>query len=696
MNRINDPRFNENPFRFYSENSILHERDLGIAGDKVTVLTPEKYACKLVGMQNCPWCGTGSSLELRIDGEQIPGRDWVWLPNIIRRSGKRGNWQAQSITVIPPKHNAVVYRVMLTNISDKAIDAPVQIIFDGGFYRCETWVFSIPPSVLRHYAAIETSEEDGVSFARLVGYCQDVDGCDYDDTAAVMCVSCSLSGMKLFRQADIWETTRTVGAGETLTIDITMHLGGCDGNIDRECKADCRNVDELIDSAFEWLDTETQRIYEHLPVFTSDNPELDALFNRSVVTYSLNRWENPNYAVSPFYSTGSINGGCMCSYLWDYGGGLMLHPLIDPETNKKMIKGFLHADLTTSYAITPLDGSPTGPWYHINQEKIINMIYFHILHTGETEFLNDAVDGRTIAEWAAFHAFVGDDTSVPQQLMDYGDAGKSHLELRRGYVYKGVMPDLNARRYYNYVRAYRLSCIAGKPNELLMERAEALKPLLRDLWDDEAGWYDFIWEGKRSKRWTVQMFKFIDSPVIDDDTRRKLISHLNEEEFLSKFGLHSMSKLDAAYDQIDIDNGGGGICTLFTMQICGQLYDTGYHELATDILKRVLWWGTRLPYMGDSCAANMLEDREDTPLQADISSASCAQMMLFNMCGIKPDFDGTIRVTPAPTLPASHIELENVKLLGKKFSLIIDNGEYTVKYNGTTVTNPLGVTAVIR
>nr|MBQ4318542.1 hypothetical protein [Clostridia bacterium] len=683
------------PFRFYSENSILHERDLGIAGDKVTVLTPEKYACKLVGMQNCPWCGTGSSLELRIDGEQIPGRDWVWLPNIIRRSGKRGNWQAKSLTVIPPKHNAVVYRVMLTNISDKAIDAPVQIIFDGGFYRCETWVFSIPPSVSRHYAAIETSEEDGVSFARLVGYCQDVDGCDYDDTAAVMCVSCSLSGMKLFRQADIWETTRTVGAGETLTIDITMHLGGCDGNIDRECKADCRNVDELIDSAFEWLDAETQRIYEHLPVFTSDNPELDALFNRSVVTYSLNRWENPNYAVSPFYSTGSINGGCMCSYLWDYGGGLMLHPLIDPETNKKMIKGFLHADLTTSYAITPLDGSPTGPWYHINQEKIINMIYFHVLHTGDTEFLHETVDGKTIAEWAEFHALVGDDTSKPQQLTDYGDRGNSHLELRRAYVYKGIMPDLNARRYHNYMRAYQLSCIAGKPDELLKERAEALKPLLCELWDDEAGWYDFIYDGKREKRWTVQMFKFIDSPVIDSNVREKLIAHLNDNEFMSKFGLHSMSKLDPAYDQIDIDNGGGGICTLFTMQICGQLYDMGYHELAADIISRVLWWGTRLPYLGDSCAANMLEDREDTPLQADISSASCAQMMIFNMCGIKADFDGKIRITPAKSLPADFIRLENVKLRGKIFTLTIENGEYTVEYNGTVVKNNLGVTAVL-
>ena len=35
-------------------------------------------------------------------------------------------------------------------------------------------------------------------------------------------------------------------------------------------------------------------------------------------------------------------------------------------------------------------------------------------------------------------------------------------------------------------------------------------------------------------RYTVQMFKFLNSPVIGDAEREGLISHLNEEEFLSK------------------------------------------------------------------------------------------------------------------------------------------------------------------
>ncbi len=692
---FNHPAFSENPFRFYSENSILHERDLGIAGDRATILTPERLACAVSGMQNCPWSGTGFFMELRIDGEQIPGRDWVWLPNAILRKGKRGNWSATTLTVIVPRSGSAILRMALTNISDEAISAPIQIIVGGGTRYVENWAFPIPQGVSRHYAAVEADEADGISYLRLTGYSGDVEGGECSEDAAMLALSCSLDGMKLFRQADMLETVRTVAPGETLMLDITLSLGSRTGDTEKECREVSLSCDEKIGEAFAWLQSETDRILTRLPKLSSDLPGLDSLYYRSVVTYSLNRWENPNFAWSPFYTTGSINGGCMCSYLWDYGGGLMLHPLIDPESNKNMIRAYLHADLTTSFAITPLDGSKTGPWYHINQEKIIQMIYYHVLHTGEVDFLYETVDGRTIWEWAVFHAFVLDDVTGPQRLVDYGDEGKSHLELRRKYVYKGVMPDLNARRYQNYMKAYRLTCLVGKPNELLVERAEALKPLLRELWDDEDGWYDFIWEGERQRRYTVQMFKFLDSPVIDDDTRRKLIAHLNDEEFLSKFGLHSMSKKDVAYDQVDIDNGGGGICTQFTMQICGQLYNMGYAELASQIVKRVLWLGTRLPYLGDSCAANMLEDREDTPLQADISSAACAQMMIFNMCGIKPGFDGTVSITPAAVLPTGKIRLEDVRIFDKVFTLAISDGQYTVTCGDKTYSEAIGKTVVL-
>jgi hypothetical protein len=191
------------------------------------------------------------------------------------------------------------------------------------------------------------------------------------------------------------------------------------------------------------------------------------------------------------------------------------------------------------------------------------------------------------------------------------------------------------------------------------------------------------------------MFKFLNSGVIGEKERQGLISHLNEREFLSKFGLHSLSKMDAQYDQDDIDNGGGGICTHFTMQICAQLYEIGYDALATDILKRVYWWGTRMPYMGDSCAANYMANRETTPLQGDISSVSVAQMMFFYIFGITPGFDDSIRICPVKNRPANYMQIENARLRGKTFAVRIDGDTYTVNYDGKQIEASVGETITI-
>ena len=671
----NNSDFEDNIFRFYAENSILDDKDLGIAGDCVTVLTPERAACEIRGIQCCPFTASGFSLEVRINGERISGRDWVWLPNIIRRHGMTGGWEVKTLTCLPPKSNACILRIAVTNHTGHDEEAPIQLIYSGSARKESTWNFCIPDAGKRHPAKAISHSFQNYSVLFLRGEASDVGGGNISEDDVQISLFSSLTDMCLFGGAGIWETTRQIKNEETFFFDVAVKLSPL---TDDTTPVPC---DEWTESSFSWLSSECERITSRLPKFSSDDHSLDAMYYRSAVTYCLNRWNNSSMVTDPFYSTGSITGGCMCSYLWDYSGAMMVHPLVDPDANYKMICAYLHADLCNHYAITPLDGSPTGPWYHINQEKIIGMIYYHVLHTGDLSLLEEKVDGKPVLEWAEFHAMVGDDPIKPMSLIDYGKAGESHLELRRKYIYQGVMPDLNARRYMNYLRAYRLTEMAGCPDSLLLERAEELKTLLYMLWDEEAGWYDFIWNGKREKRYTVQMFKFISSPVIDDHVRKRLTEHLNEREFLSKFGLHSMSKIDPAYDQIDIDNGGGGICMQFTMNIAQQLYEIGYDELATSLLRRVRWIGNRLPYIGDSVAANMLLDREDTPLQADISSVSCVQAVLFGVCGISVNTNGTVTVSPPKNRPTKTFKVENINLCGIRLSVFVNEDQFEVVQN---------------
>lgn len=696
-------RFSDSPFLFHSRDSILPEKALGIAGQRGSVRTPSNFAGRFEALQNCPFTGTGLTLDFRVNGELAPVTSWDWLPNAILRTGSTSEWDVQTLTAIAPASDAFPAGVCVVrfDLHFKGISTPdvlpLQFVLTGSARRESDWLFGMPAPGELHFSRCAESVSDGASVLTLSGNSKNPP--EFADAPlspddAVLTLASDLPGLDYFALADIWETEYPLNGASGLSFTLLLYLDGAphpaSPRIDRSA------FDAAFDSAFSWLDAENDRIFANLPHFSSDNPALDALYYRSLVPYILNRWVNPEMKVSPFYTTGSITGGCMCSYLWDYGGGLQVHPIVDPDVSRAMIRAFLHIDLTSAFAVKPLAGDAYGPWYHINQEKITSMIYYHVLHTGDRDFLFDTLDGRTILDWAIFHACIGDDLSAPPALMDYGEAGRSHLELRRDRVYKGIMPDLNARRYMNYIRAYRLSEVAGKPQTYLLDRAKGLKALLPTLWDEDAGWYDFIWEGRREKRYTVQMFKFLDSPVIDDHTRAALVSHLNDREFLSRFGLHSMSKTDPAYDQLDIDNGGGGICQLFTMRIIGELYDTGYPELASDILSRVLWWGTRLPYWGDSNAANYLAVREDTPLQACISAVSAAQMLLFSLCGIHVSFDGTVTVSPASVRPASRIVLDSVTLRGRTFSLTIDGDSFTVSATGKDpVTAKIGETVEV-
>ena len=121
------------------------------------------------------------------------------------------------------------------------------------------------------------------------------------------------------------------------------------------------------ESLKEW-EAESERAWEarlrwslkNIPVVESSIAGLDDYYKRSVVSGLVCIWENPSFAVTPFLSTLGIDGGGICSYLWDFGGytpqmaSLMLG---DKVINNA--KAMTAIDLTRYYAYAP-DGSGIG------------------------------------------------------------------------------------------------------------------------------------------------------------------------------------------------------------------------------------------------------------------------------------------------------------------------------------------------
>ena len=665
---------------------ITRPQHLGIVNGMASVGIKHDYVGVLDGLWAVPLVSSDFYLEPRLWGERIKTDHYTWLPFQTSRIGRIKGIEVVSTTTLIHGMRAGVLTLKLKNTSKEAKEIPLQLIANSPFtYKVtldkeEVWGFG---TTLSKTAVTDTVDRKGI--LRVQG--------DY-----AIALGSDLEGIWWEEPTRRFHGKVTLKPGRELVTSLVFSIEKKETA--RQQRDDLlSDPDKYVQSATDHYIAEVKNLFAKLPRLTSDNKDLEQIYNRSLSILIMNKYEVPELALNPYYPTGSIKGGCFKNYLWNYGAVSQMLPLFDPEADKKHILQFIRSGgLYNGHAFDPISGIGNGSWYPVNQNLIIQLTYNYIKNTGDVGFLKEMVaEGETVLDHMIRNAMHLDDKSKPVKLLDYGPAG-DHLELRREFTYNHVIPDLNGLRYKNYERVAELCKLAGNPQPYLMEHARELKEIIKkELWDPELKWFAYADDkGNKDVRYTVQMFYLFNSDVIDDEIEQGLLSHLNEDEFFSDYGLHSMSKKDIAYDQVDIDNGGGGICTIFPPQIAGLLYNDGKPEMADNIMGRILWWGQRLPYFGDSQVANEIDYRQDTPLQADIGTISLAESILFGMMGVNAGFDGSITINPAKTKLARKIEVKGLKIRGKAIDISVTDDKYEVVSEGKIYRENIGKAIVIQ
>jgi len=657
-------------FSLPGEANILEEEHFGIVNGKATVGIPYKDVTGISGFWAPPWVSSDFHFTIRVMGRIVPTERYQWRPFEVTREGSLDGLRVRTATTLVPGYRGGRMTIAIENASPQAREVTLQCAVGGTLDRSSVWEFQRPTS-------------RSATQPKRAGACLLLEHGD-----AAIGVQ-AVEGIEISPAGFSKPVTRSLAPGGTWSGWIVFALGS-----QADAAEACRAMAACPpDAAYR---RQVADLFQKLPRLRSNNAALVRLYHRSLVHFLTNRWDVPEFVLRPYYSTGSVRGGCVCNYLWNFGETWEILPLVDPAAVREHIKQFLRVDMTKHFAFLPVTGEAFGPWYPVNQEKIVGLIYYYVRQTGNAAFLREQVGGRSVLEHAVAHAMYRDDPAKPVALIDYGPSN-SHLELRRGYAYNHVMPDLNGRRYAGYLMAWRLAEVAGHPVPLLRQRAEALRGVLRQrLWNPRERWFDFLdAQGRRETRYTIQIFKLLGSGVLDAEQEAGLLGHFNEREFLSEFGLHSMSKTDVAYDQVDIDNGGGGACTCFPPQVAERLYKSGRAGPAADILRRILWWGECLPYWGDSLVANSKDYRKDTPLQCTLDGVTVAQCILFGLLGISAEFNGEVVVNPSPPAWASRIELVGLKLRGQTIDLAVRDGEYEVRAAGGQVRAKVGQPVVV-
>ncbi len=661
------------PFVFPGDRNIRDEEHFGIINGLITTGVNYRDIGGLSGLYAPPYASSDFQLEVRFFGEKVPTKKYGWHPTEVPRQGEVHGIAVSTTACLVRGVRGGLMELTLRNTTSEKQRIPIQLNFVGSLEYLKVWEFSYPNTTKNPTSAVS----EGKRVVR-------------ENAGGAMALGTDIAGMKWEPWSSHWEGEIVLAPGQNVTHYVALTMG--DRN---ECRSACdkllQNPVLAIADSRKAGEDEARDLFAKLPKIEAANRSLVEYYNRSLVCFILNKWTVPEFVLNPYYSTGGLKGGCVGCYLWDYACPPELWPMLDPAATRQHIKQFLSVDITKHFLFNPMDGKAAGPWYPVNQEKIVLLIYHYVQVTADVQFLSEVVNGKSVLDWALYNATFGDDPSKPAVLVDYG-TGNNHLELRKQYRYDNFYPDLNGRRYKTFELAWELGKLAGKNWDFLLQRAEALKVLLKDtLWSPRDRWFFFMYlNGVKELRYTNYIFKMIGSKVLDKEQEEGLVSHLNDDEFLSAYGLHSMAKHDPAYDQVDIDNGGGGNYVAFTPRIAEFLYQAGYTAQAEEILKRTLWWGERLPYWGDSLVANQIEYRKDTPLQNDIAAGAGAQCIIFGMFGVKLAMDGAITVNPKVPAWSPQVALKGLKLRGATLDITASRHDFTVTIGKRVLRSPLG------
>jgi hypothetical protein len=380
---------------------ITAPEHLGITNGKLTIGTPGGQAGRLDGLWAPPFVGSDFTLRVEVFGKEIPTPIVQWWPFKIEQRGKVDGLQVSATTVLVPGQRAGLVAIALSNATLNTLEAPLAFKTHGTLDYREFWEFA----QARSSALTKPNSENGTL------------------TLAAGERSIVLQGAG---DALTWDAGSGIGQqmlalppGRAATVYLAFAVGPT-----AEATAACRAIAALPAKAMADADAahgrEVAELFQRIPRLSSDNKDLEKFYNRSLVHFLMNRWDVPEFVLHPHYSTGSIRGGCVTEYLWNYGEAWEMMPLYDPTAHREHLKQFLKCDMTAHFAFDPVDGKAHGPWYMVNQEKIIGLVYHYVRITGDTEFLEEVVEGKTVLEHVLKNAVVLDDASKPVGLIDYG------------------------------------------------------------------------------------------------------------------------------------------------------------------------------------------------------------------------------------------------------------------------------------
>lgn len=539
--------------------------------------------------------------------EMVSGPDGFWEPGMwaVAMRGRRFSMKVDQIALYRPQ--GFVLRVELKNESAERRTLELVSVQQPSIRRPKRWEYG--SSFVLNAAAPVASADGGVVVH------SNAEGAVAVGLAGASVSSAGSAGLALALPTGSRESpaqgntasalgTRLVlapGAGATAYIAIATALTA--GEASAAVRQLLEGPASAASAARRQMEETLVRWFEHVPPVTVSEPGVERFYYHAAAQLLYARWKlGKTLLLDPWYSTSGRDSGALNAYAWDFQYAALAFTLLDPAAMRACLVALAAAPLTEHYSIEPIGGTGVGPFYAYNPYAYTSSVDEYLTATRDWGILNERQAGKSVLEWLIALAEWGETDRDPDGngLLDFG-TDRNLLELKKtgdGPGYMNEVPSPNGERVYVYQTVADLMEKAAP--ELyrdkirrFREMAVRVQKALNDvLWLEKEGWYGTRQrDGSVVPIYTIQVFDLLRFPGLVPPARaRRLVTHLNEGEFVGPWGVRSMSAQDRLFDYNDHDWAGPISYAGDGPQLSADLFTAGFVSQAWMALRKLLWW----------------------------------------------------------------------------------------------------------
>lgn len=473
----------------------------------------------------------------------------------------------------------------------------------------------------------------------------------------------------------------------TLTLDLSSrplapdeeHVSYIAVTVDaRPAALQVRELADLGQATETWWGQALATHLASVPTVHSDIEGLETYYRRSLMSGLVCLWDSPAFVTTPFLSTGGLDGGNMCAYVWDVCGYApnLVAMLLGPKT-RGVVDVLAAIDFNRHYAAT-LDGSGVGVGYAYSAWSLISLVQSLSAHYG--------IDAQLVER--AFSVFEDGHASYAAAgaLLDFGEQ-ENLLEMRTA-GWEHVVPSPNAERAWCLNAIADLAEVSGASLDIkdLRRRATLIQQAVQqELWDDRVGWFRCRYpDGHTELVYSVQAFDAVRAGCCSPDMVTALVSNIRDGGFLGNYGVSSVSRQDGVHYEVgDPDWSGSGAYEGEATTLALTLWEQRLGRLAWDVLRRLFWMGEQLPYFPQEHYCH----RPDVPSHKRmnvVAGLAGAEAILFGLMGLVVGSDGRLWFDPQPSVDAT-LELRDFRFRDRVIDVDLEPDRCRVGVDGKWV-----------